>query len=313
MQEDKAAHRAVARTLIGSHPGGCATAADAFPSSTAFATLARVETDPALNYQSINRTLWNARTPLHLKSGFYDLPGFIKNPYSLKEIEGRIRRATSKARRALHLQCHFGQDTISLGKLGARATGLDFSEAAIEQARLLATATASDAIFVCADVYQAAPKVLGRTFDLVFSSYGAIGWLPDLKAWGKVIAASLKPGGRFVFAEFHPFVWTFNSDFTALEYSYFNRTPIFENKAGTYADATAAIRLPAVCWNHPLQDVLTALLEAGLTLKRFDEYDLPASRCFLQHRGNFSPGLLDQPGRPKVSSPCDHALEAIKI
>jgi SAM-dependent methyltransferase len=267
-----------------------------------------VEIDPALNYQSINRTLWNARTPLHLKSGFYDLPGFIKNPSSLKEIELELL-GNIQGKRALHLQCHFGQDTISLGKLGARTTGLDFSEAAIEQARLLATATASDAIFVRADVYDA-PKVLGRTFDLVFSSYGTIGWLPDLRTWAKVIASSLKPGGRFIFAEFHPFVWTFNSDFTALEYSYFNRTPIFENKAGTYGDTTAAIRLPAVCWNHPLKDVLGALLEAGLTLKRFEEYDFSPYNCF-HNTVETSPGRFMIKGI-EGKLPMVYGLEAIK-
>jgi SAM-dependent methyltransferase len=267
-----------------------------------------MEIDPALNYQAINRKLWNARTPVHVGSAMYDVPGFIKNPSSLKEIEtallGDIRGKT-----ALHLQCHFGMDTISLGQLGAHATGLDFSEAAIEQARQLARETGSEAVFVCADVYDA-PRVLGRTFDLVFSSYGTIGWLPDLRAWGRVVADSLTPGGRFIFAEFHPFVWTFSNDFSRVEYSYFNRAPIVETREGTYADPHAAIGLPAVGWNHPLQDVLGALLQAGLRLSRFEEYDYSPYDCF-ENTVETAPGRFMIKGM-EGKLPMVYALEAIK-
>jgi SAM-dependent methyltransferase len=267
-----------------------------------------VEIDPALNYQSINRRLWNARTPFHVTSSFYDVPGFIKNPFSLKEIEvgflGEIRGRT-----VLHLQCHFGQDTISLGKLGGQAIGLDFSETAINEARQLANATGSDAAFVCADVYEA-PKTLGRTFDVVFSSYGAIGWLPDLRAWGRVVADLLKTGGRFVFAEFHPFVWTFSGDFSKVKHSYFNTAPIVETTAGTYADTAAGIGLPSVGWNHPLKDVLAGLLEAGLSLRRFEEYDYSPYNCF-QNTVEVSPGRFMIKGM-EGKLPMVYALEAIK-
>jgi len=267
-----------------------------------------MEIDPAQNYQTINRRLWDARAEAHVRSKLYDVPAFIRKPFSLKEIEigflGDIRDKT-----VLHLQCHFGQDTISLGQLGAQATGLDFSGTAIEEARKLAQATASDASFVCADVYDTS-KVLGRTFDVVFSSYGTIGWLPDLRAWGRVVADCLKPGGRFVFAEFHPILWIFNDDFTKLEYSYFNRGLIVEEKAGTYADSSAVIDLPGVSWNHPLQDVLGSLLEAGLTLNRFAEYDYSPYDCF-PNTVETSPGHFMIKGMDgKI--PMVYALEATK-
>lgn len=262
----------------------------------------------ATDYLNVNRALWNARVPVHVGSRVYDVAGFLKAPCCLTELEremlGEVRGQT-----ALHLQCHFGLDTISLATLGARAVGLDFSEVAIAEARRLAEATGSAATFVCADVYETR-QVVREQFDLLFSSFGAIGWLPELTAWARVVADSLRAGGRFVFAEFHPMLMSFADDFSEIQYSYFNREAIVEERAGTYADATAVINLPSVGWNHPFAEVLGALLAAGLRLTRFEEYDYSPFGCF-QNMVETAPGRYMVRGR-EGKLPLVYALEMVK-
>jgi SAM-dependent methyltransferase len=121
---------------------------------------------------------------------------------------------------------------------------------------------------------------LDGRFDTVYTSYGTIGWLPDLKPWATNIARYLRPGGQLVFVEFHPAVWMFDNDFTRVQYSYFNRETIHEEEEGTYADKAAAIKLPSYSWNHGLGEVLSALLEAGLRIERFTELDGSPFDCF---------------------------------
>jgi SAM-dependent methyltransferase len=121
---------------------------------------------------------------------------------------------------------------------------------------------------------------LDGRFDIVYTSYGTIGWLPDLKPWATNIARYLRPGGQLVFVEFHPAVWMFDNDFTRVQYSYFNRETIHEEEEGTYADKAAAIKLPSYSWNHGLGEVLSALLEAGLRIERFTELDGSPFDCF---------------------------------
>ena len=159
----------------------------------------------ANNYIELNRESWNNRVEPHLKSEFYNLELFLKGKNSLNEIELNLL-GEIKGKSILHLQCHFGQDTISLSRLGAKVTGVDLSDKSIEKARELATQTNSDAQFICCDLYDL-PNHLDQQFDFVFSSYGTIGWLPDLDKWAKVISSFLKPTGKFIFVEFHPVVW----------------------------------------------------------------------------------------------------------
>lgn len=225
----------------------------------------------AADYQSVNKALWNERVGHHLSSGFYDMDAFRKGGSSLNWIEqpllGEVR-----GKDVLHLQCHFGQDTLSLARLGARATGLDFSDAAIDTARQLADELQLPASFICSDVYEAANRISGPV-DIVFASYGVVGWLPDLERWARVVADCLKPGGCFVFAEFHPMVWMYNETFTDIAWSYFNRQPIIETEEATYADGAAQVNLPSVGWNHSLGEVLGSLLATGLRIDFFGEYD----------------------------------------
>ncbi|MFD2247660.1 class I SAM-dependent methyltransferase [Pontibacter ruber] len=230
------------------------------------------------NYIELNRRSWNARTDFHVKSDFYDVEGFLKGNTSLKEIELNLL-GDLQGKSLLHLQCHFGQDTLSLGRMGAQVTGVDLSDKAISQANELAHKAGIPADFICCDLYDL-PQHLDKQFDIVFTSYGTIGWLPDLQKWGQIISRFLKPGGRFVFVEFHPVVWMFDDNFKTVKYNYFNEGPIIETGNGTYADRDAPIALECVTWNHPLSEVLNSLIGNGLEINAFEEFDYSPFNCF---------------------------------
>ncbi len=239
------------------------------------------------DYLAINRTSWNNRTDAHIKSSFYDMPGFLAGKSSLKDIELQLL-GDVRGKSILHLQCHFGQDSISLSRLGAAVTGVDLSNKAIDSAIDIARQTNSSAKFICSDVYDL-PAHLDEQYDIVFTSYGVIGWLPDLDRWAKIIRRYLKPGGKLVFVEFHPVVWMFDEDFTKVEYNYFNAGAIMENENGTYADKEAAINQDYVMWNHDLGEVMGSLLANGMQLAHFEEYDYSPYDCF-SHTVEFEPG-----------------------
>ncbi len=144
--------------------------------------------------------------------------------------------------------------------MGAKVTGIDLSDKAIETAIDLALQCGTDTEFICSDVYNL-PNVLNQKFDIVYTSYGTIGWLPDLEKWAGVISHFLKPGGQFIMAEFHPVVWMFDDDFIKVAYNYFNEKPIVETYEGTYADQSAPIVQEYVMWNHSLAEVLDNLVK----------------------------------------------------
>ena len=220
------------------------------------------------NYIEINRNSWNNRTETHLKSEFYDLDGFLNGKTSLNEIELKLL-GNIKGKTILHLQCHFGQDSISLSRLGANVTGVDLSNKAIESAKQIAKDTNSNAKFICCNIYDL-PNHLDEKFDIVFTSYGTIGWLPDLDKWAKIVSRFLKPNGQFVFVEFHPVVWMFDDNFEKIFYRYFNSGAIIESENGTYADKTADITQEYVMWNHSLSEVVNSLINNGLEIKSLD-------------------------------------------
>ena len=230
------------------------------------------------NYLDINRSSWNAKVESHLKSDFYFVDEFVKGRTSLNSIELDLL-GDVKGKQILHLQCHFGQDSISLSRLGAKVTGMDLADKAIDAARQLSTKCATDTEFVLSDIYDL-PNVLNKKYDIVYTSYGTIGWLPDLDQWAGVISHFLKPGGKFIFVEFHPFVWMYDDDFTHVKYSYFNEQPIYETYEGTYADQNAQLIQDYIMWNHPTSEVLTALLNHGLAVDSFQEYDWSPYPCF---------------------------------
>lgn len=239
------------------------------------------------NYLEINKKSWNAKVEPHLKSDFYFVDEFLKGRSSLNSIELELL-GNIKGKTILHLQCHFGQDSISLSRMGAEVTGIDLSDKAIETAKDLAQQCGTGTKFICSDVYEL-PNILDQQFDIVYTSYGTIGWLPDLDKWAGVISHFLKPGGKFIMAEFHPVVWMFDDDFTKVAYNYFNEKPIIETYEGTYADQSAEIVQEYVMWNHSLAEVLQSLLQNGTDLKTFREFDWSPYPCF-RHVEEFEKG-----------------------
>lgn len=241
------------------------------------------------DYQKLNKKLWDTRLDIHLDSDFYDLKTFINGKSSLNSIELDLL-GDLNTKELLHLQCHFGQDSISLSKLGAQVTGVDFSEKSIQKARQLADLMKVNTQFICNDVYSL-PQILDNKFDIVFTSYGVINWLPDLDQWAAVIKHFLKPGGKLVFVEFHPVVWMFDDDFYKVAYSYFNTGPLHEQETGSYADRSSKAKTEYINWNHSLDEVFSALLLKGFRIVDFREYDYSPYNCF-KHTIEDEPGVF---------------------
>lgn len=226
------------------------------------------------NYFKTNKETWNKKVAIHAKSDMYDMEAFKKGKSSLMKYElHSLPNVAGKS--LLHLQCHFGQDTLSWARMGAKTTGIDLSDEAIKLAKSLNTELDLDATFHCCNVFDVNDHVTD-TFDIVFTSYGVIGWLPDLKKWAQIIASRLKDGGIFYMAEFHPIVWMFDYLQTppVLRYAYNQDEVIYEEYEGTYAeDGETKMISKEYAWNHGMGDVINALIEAGLTIEFLKEHD----------------------------------------
>ena len=230
-------------------------------------------------YFDTNQKLWDEKTRFHIKSDFYDIPGFLAGKNSLAKIE-LAELPDLEGKKVLHAQCHFGQDTLSMQRMGAQCTGIDLSEVAIAEARKYNAQLGLDARFIATNVYDM-DKQIDEQFDLVFTSYGVIGWLPDLKRWAHQLVKRLAPGGTFYIAEFHPTMYMYDWNTKKLEYSYFNSgSPTMEIEDGTYADRSADIQLKEYFWQHSLEDILMALLGEGLKIDSFKEYDYSPYQIF---------------------------------
>jgi len=183
-------------------------------------------------YFKVNKDTWDKKVSIHTKSEFYDVEGFVNGKTSLNKYElEELGNVNGKS--LLHLQCHFGQDTLSWSRLGATCTGIDLSSEGIKQAKLLNDKLGLNATFIESNLYDVPKNVIGK-FDIVFASYGVIGWLPDLKTWGEIIASKLKTGGVFYLIEFHPIVWMFDFLQTPpkLTYPYLQSGAIYEEYKG---------------------------------------------------------------------------------
>jgi len=229
-------------------------------------------------YFDENRNLWNQRTMIHKDSSFYDVHSFLEGKSSLNEIE-RGELGDIKDKKILHLQCHFGMDSLSLQRMGAQVTGVDLSDAAIEEAKRLSGQLSLDSKFICCNIYDLKDH-LNEQFDIVFTSYGVIGWLPDLDRWSEIIFSFLKPGGFFYMAEFHPVVWMLDEDFKQVKYYYHNHEIVVMDTQGTYTDRSADIQGKEYSWNHGISEVLNALLSQKLELTFFNEYSYSPYPCF---------------------------------
>jgi len=226
-------------------------------------------------YRRANQALWDEWAQINFRSEMYAVDAFRAgdnhlNPLERKEV-GEVKNKTM-----LHLQCHFGLDTLSWARLGAIVTGMDFSPQAINQARSLSQECNLAAHFLCCDIYDL-PNHLNESFDIVYTSYGVLTWLPDLTRWAQIIHYYLKPGGTFYMAEFHPFAWIFDDDDQATElkirYPYFDHEVNVLPVQGSYADRRAHVQQTlSYEWAHPMSEIVSALLSTGLQLEYLHEF-----------------------------------------
>jgi SAM-dependent methyltransferase len=224
-----------------------------------------------------NRALWDEWTDLHVGSEFYDVAAFRQGGSRLRDFEQELI-GDVRGLEVLHVQCHFGLDTLSFARLGARPTGADFSPKAIAAARSLAAELGLDARFVESNVYDL-PSNLDGDFDLVYTSGGVLGWLPDIRRWAEVVAHFVRPGGRFVIAEIHPIANAFENEGVELgelrlAYPYWEHPePMVFQVQGSYADPSASVTTTAEYgWDHGLGQIVTALTDAGLRIEALREY-----------------------------------------
>ncbi|NUO61858.1 MAG: class I SAM-dependent methyltransferase [Hamadaea sp.] len=244
--------------------------------------------DPADSI-AVNRANWDERAPAHAQSPDYNVADFAADPAYLSEVVrfDVPRLGDIAGLRGVHLQCHIGTDTVSLARLGARMTGLDFSPAALVEARALAKAAGAEVDFVESDVYAAADVLPNGEFDLVFTGIGALCWLPDVRRWAAVVARLLKPGGRLFLREGHPMLWALNehtTDGIQVTYPYFETTePLVFDEPGTYvATETQFAHNVSHSWNHGLGEIVSALLAEGMRLTMLEEHDSVPWKALLE-------------------------------
>ena len=225
-----------------------------------------------------NRELWNAWADLHVASSFYNVDSFVADPHSrpLDSIERELVGDVA-GKRLLHLQCHFGLDTLRLAMMGAEVTGVDFSPVAIAHARELSERIGVPGAFVETDVRSLPDEVVPGSFDVVFTSYGVLSWLPELTAWAETIASRLVPGGVFCIAESHPSLWIWDEELPepplVVRYSYFgDGDPLVLPEKGSYAVPDADFEGQSHSWQHTFEEIFGALLGAGLTIEWLREY-----------------------------------------
>lgn len=229
--------------------------------------------DKYTNYFDVNKETWNKKVAVHAESKMYDLESFQSGKSSLMPYELKALGDVN-GKSLLHLQCHFGQDTLSWQRMGAKCVGVDLSDEGIRLAKQLNDELQLDAEFICSNVLDTS-KHIKKTFDIVYTSYGVIGWLPDLKPWAKMIAERLKVGGTFYMVEFHPILWMFDyvDGKPEMKYHYSQDEVIYEEYEGTYANQSSKIVSKEYGWNHGLSEVVNALIEAGLKIDYLNEYD----------------------------------------
>ncbi|GIF47733.1 methyltransferase family protein [Asanoa ferruginea] len=273
------------------------------------------------DYRTVNQANWDERAPAHAASPDYSLAEFGADPAFLsRDVRFDLPRLGDvRGLRGVHLQCHIGTDTISLSRLGARMTGLDFSTASIAEARKLAERLGDPTEFVESDVYAAADVLPNESFDLVFTGIGALCWLPSVQRWAQVVARLLKPGGRLFIREGHPVLWSIDDARAdgadlVIRYPYFETAdPLVYVEGGTYVETDAVFTENEThSWNHGLGEIVTALFDHGLRLTMLVEHDsapwegLPGRMV----RGDDLEWRLTE-GRARV--PLTYTLQAVKM
>ena len=266
----------------------------------------------------INRANWDERAPAHAASPGYSRQQFIDDPSFVSSVVrfDLPRLGDIRGLRGVHLQCHIGTDTISLARLGAVMTGVDFSPASLAEARRLSSELGAGVEFVEADVYDAVAALGRQTFDLVFTGIGALCWLPSVSRWAAVVAELLQPGGRLFIREGHPMMWSLDerhTDSLVVDYDYFERSePMVFDEQGTYVETDIQFETTIThVWNHGLGEIVTALFDAGMELTALVEHDsvpweaLPSQ---MEQTSDKEWRLRDRPWR----LPHSYTLQAVK-
>lgn len=233
------------------------------------------------DYRGTNRQMWDERAPAHAASPGYSVERFADDPEFLSYVVqfDRPRLGDLTGLRGVHLQCHIGTDTVSLARLGARMTGLDFSPVALEEARRIAGVAGVPVDFVEADTYDAVSVLGAGQFDLVFTGVGALCWLPDIRRWAEVVDGLLRPGGRLFLREGHPMMWALDDvradGLLAVTFPYFEvAEPVAWTEEGTYVETDVQFHHnTSYSWNHGLGEIVGALLDRGLVLTELVEHD----------------------------------------
>jgi SAM-dependent methyltransferase len=272
------------------------------------------------DYRTLNRASWDERAPAHARSSDYAVERFLEDPAFISDV---VRfdlplLGDVDGLRGVHLQCHIGTDTISLSRLGARMSGLDFSPPALEQGRRLAAATGAEVDFFEADLYDAVSVLQAGAFDLVYTGIGALCWLPSIARWAAVVSALLVPGGRLFIREGHPMLWALQDarpdGLLVVAHPYFEREhPDVWTDGGTYVETdTSFSHNTTHTWNHGLGEVFTALTSSGMRVTAFAEHDsvpwdaLPGQ---MERLANGEFRLIERPWRVAAS----YTLQAVKV
>jgi SAM-dependent methyltransferase len=272
------------------------------------------------DYRTVNRASWDERAPAHAASPGYAVERFLTDPEFLSDVVrfDVPRLGDLSGVRGVHLQCHIGTDTVSLARLGAQMTGLDFSPTALAEARRLAERTGTPVEFVESDVYSAVDVLGAESFDLVFTGIGALCWLPSIRRWSEVVAGLLRPGGRLFLREGHPMMWALQDPredgLLVVDHPYFEREePTVWEEPGTYVETDVEFQNNVTHeWNHGIGEVVTALLDVGMRLTMLEEHDsvpweaFPGQMELLEGSNEWR--LADRPWRLAHS----YTLQAVK-
>ncbi len=261
-----------------------------------------------------NKDLWNEMAEINYRSPGYDVAGFVAQPNNFPE-GGIVRTGVGDVagKSLLHLQCHFGKDTLRFALLGAQVTGMDFSERAIAHAHELAAQMGLPATFIQSDLYDL-PQHLSGQFDVVFTSHGVLGWLPDMQRWGQIVAHFLKPGGTFFIVEGHPTMYIFDEETPEphIKYGYFHSEEpiVIEPHVGNYADPDAQITKREFGWQHSMADIVNALISNGLQIEYLREYPFMTWQGFPTLVEDAEGHWSMPPGQPQL--PLSFAIRAHK-
>ena len=274
---------------------------------------------PLDEYREANRDNWDDRVPIHVASNDYGVAAF-KNDEDYVSPVVRFDApllGDVNGKSLLHLQCHFGLDTLSWARLGAAVTGIDFSPKAIEAARQLNAYTSLSGRFVESELYDS-PSALDEQFDIVYTSIGALCWLPEVRRWAEIVAHFLKPGGIFYIREMHPVLWSMDYErkdgLRCLTLPYFEKEePMRWEESQTYTDGETPLGHTVTYeWNHSMGEIITSLIDAGLRIEYLKEYPYTSGALGLPGVERGEDGMWRFPGS-NDSFPMMYSIRATNV